>query len=192
MNSYSPAIACLLTLAAWLAGAVWFDLRERRIPNSWVAAGLVCGVALQALAPAGAGLFDRGWGGLGLLQALLGAAAGLALFMPLYVLRALGAGDVKLLAMVGAWLGPQLLLGATLLTLLFGGALSLVVMLASRSSREVLGNVRVMLTTTLLSAQVGRFATLDAPSASRVRLPYAVAIALGTLGQLGWQLYGAR
>jgi hypothetical protein len=56
----------------------------------------------------------------------------------------------------------------------------------------VLGNVRAMLTTTLLSAQVGRFATLDAPSASRLRVPYAVAIALGTLGQLGWQLYGAR
>jgi len=192
MNSNSPALACLLTLAAWLAGAVWFDLRERRIPNPWVAAGIVCGVALQALAPAGAGLFDRSWGGLGLLQALLGAAAGLALFMPLYVLRALGAGDVKLLAMVGAWLGPQLLLGATLLTLLFGGALSLVVMLVSRSSRQVLGNVRVMLTTTLISAHAGRLATLEAPSASRVRLPYAVAIALGTLGQVGWQLFGGR
>jgi len=192
MNLHSPAMICLLTLAAWLAGAVWFDLRERRIPNSWVAAGLVCGIALQALAPTGGGLFDRSWGSLGLGQALLGAAAGLALFMPLYVLRALGAGDVKLLAMAGAWLGPQLLLGATLLTLLFGGALSLVVMLASRSSLQVLGNVRAMLVTTMLSAQAGRVAPLAAPSASRVRLPYAVAIALGTLGQLGWQLFATR
>ena len=120
--------------------------------------------------------------------ALLGLAAGLALFMPLHLLRAVGAGDVKLLAMVGVWLGPWLLLGATLLTLLAGGLLAVVVMLATRSSRQVLGNVRTMLTTTLIGVHAGRLAALDAPTPSAVRLPYALAIAAGTLAQVGWLL----
>jgi len=184
----SPDLLCAMALAAWLAAAVWFDLRERRIPNMLVASGIVWGLAVQTLAPHGAGLFEFWWGGIGPWQALLGLGAGLAMFMPLYLLRAVGAGDVKLLAMVGVWLGPQLLLGATLLTLLAGGVLAIVVMLASRSSRQVLTNVRVMLTTALVGAQAGKLAPLDAPPPGSVRLPYAVAIAVGTSAQIGWLL----
>ena len=184
----SANFLCAATLAAWLLGAVWFDVRERRIPNKLVAGGMLCGLVLQTLAPHGSGLFEFWWGGLGPWQALLGLAAGLALFMPLHLLRAVGAGDVKLLAMVGVWLGPWLLLGATLLTLLAGGLLAVVVMLATRSSRQVLGNVRTMLTTTLIGVHAGRLAALDAPTPSAVRLPYALAIAAGTLAQVGWLL----
>jgi prepilin peptidase CpaA len=184
----SANFLCAATLAAWLLGAVWFDVRERRIPNKIVAGGMLCGLVLQTLAPLGSGLFEFSWGGLGPWQALLGLAAGLALFMPLHLLRAVGAGDVKLLAMVGTWLGPQLLLGATLLTLLAGGLLAVVVMLASRSSRQVLGNVRTMLTTTLIGVQLGKLAPLDAPAPSAIRLPYALAIAAGALAQVGWLL----
>lgn len=184
----SPDILCAIALAAWLAAAVGFDVRERRIPNLLVASGIVCGLAVQALAPLGNGLFEFWWGGLGVGQALLGLAAGLGLFMPLYLMRAVGAGDVKLLAMVGVWLGPALLLRATLLTLLAGGVMALVVMLASRSSRQVLGNVRAMLTTALVGAQIGKLAPLDAPATTSVRLPYALAIAVGTLAQVGWVL----
>jgi prepilin peptidase CpaA len=103
----SANFLCAATLAGWLLGAVWFDVRERRIPNKIVAGGMLCGLVLQTLAPQGSGLFEFSWGGLGPWQALLGLAAGLALFMPLHLLRAVGAGDVKLLAMVGTWLGPQ-------------------------------------------------------------------------------------
>jgi len=184
----SPNILCAIVLAAWLAIAVWFDLRQRRVPNLLVANGIVWGVALQALAPHGAGLFEFWWGGLGVWQALLGLGAGLAMFMPLYLLRAMGAGDVKLLAMVGVWLGPQLLLSATLVTLLAGGVMAIAVMLASRSSRQVLTNVRVMLTTTLVGAQTGKLAPLDAPPPGSVRLPYALPIAVGALAQVMWQL----
>ena len=184
----SPDILSALALAAWLVIAVWFDVRERRIPNMLVANGIVWGFALQTFVPHGGGLFEFWWGGIGPFQALLGLGAGLALFMPLHLLRAVGAGDVKLLAMVGVWLGPQLLLGAALLTLLAGGVMAIVAMLASRSSRQVLGNVWAMLTTTLVGAQTGTLAPLDAPATGSVRMPYAIAIAVGTLAQVGWQL----
>jgi prepilin peptidase CpaA len=188
----SPDTLCAAALAAFLVIAVWFDVRERRIPNTLVANSILWGLAVQALAPSGDGLFAFWWGGLGASQALLGLAAGLALFMPLHLLRAVGAGDVKLLAMVGVWLGPKLLLGAALLTLLAGGLMAVVVMLASRASRQVLTNVRAMLMTALLGVQAGRLAPLDAPVSSSMRLPYALAIAVGTLAQVGWALAQSR
>ena len=184
----SPAILCALALAAWLLLAAWADIRSRRIPNALVLAGIVCGLTLQVLAPQGGGLFAFWWGGLGAVDALLGLLAGLALFMPLYLLRAVGAGDVKLLAMVGVWLGPKLIFGAALLTLVAGGLLALLAMLATRSSRRILANVRFMLTTAMVGASAGKFAPLVAPAASGMRLPYALAIAAGTLAQLVWLL----
>ena len=187
-----PAIVCSVALAAWLLVAAWTDVRTRRIPNLLVASGMLCGLAVQALAPAGSGLFGGGWGGLGIVSAALGLLTGLALFMPLYIFRALGAGDVKLLAMVGVWLGPQFTLAAALLTLLAGGLLAIIVMLASRSSLQVLSNVRMLLTTVMIGAHSGRFAPLDAPALVGVRLPYALAITVGSLAQVGWLLAQAR
>ena len=183
-----PALVSAAALLALLLAATVIDVRTRRIPNVLVASGMLIGLSVHAIAPAGDGLFAATWGSLGVLQSLLGWGAGLALFLPLHLLRALGAGDVKLLAMVGAWLGAPLLLGATLLTLLAGGAMALSVMLLSRTSREVLGNVRFMLTTALIGAQTGRLAALEAPAARSARLPYALAILVGTAAQLAWQL----
>ena len=187
-----PAIVCSVALAAWLLVATWTDMRTRRVPNLLVASGMLCGLAVQALAPAGSGLFGGGWGGLGIVSAALGLLTGLALFMPLYIFRAVGAGDVKLLAMVGVWLGPQFTLAAALLTLLAGGLLAIIVMLASRSSLQVLSNVRMLLTTVMIGAHSGRFAPLDAPALVGVRLPYALAITVGSLAQVGWLLAQAR
>lgn len=184
----TASVLCAIALCAWLLTAAVIDLRTRRIPNWLVGSGMLCALALHALAPAGTGLFAFWWGSPGVSQSLYGLLAGLALFMPLYLLRAVGAGDVKLLAMVGAWLGPQLLFGATLLTLLAGGVMAIVVMLSSRSSVQVLTNVRVMLTTTLVGMHAGKLAALDAPPPGSVRLPYALAIAVGSLAQVGWQL----
>jgi prepilin peptidase CpaA len=183
-----PALLSAGALIALLLAATVIDVRTRRIPNALVASGTLIALAVHAIAPAGDGLFAWPWGSIGVVQSLLGVAAGLALFMPLHLLRALGAGDVKLLAMVGAWLGAPLLVGATVLTLLAGGAMALFVMVFSRTSRQVLGNVRFMLTTALIGAQTGRLAALDAPVASSVRLPYALAILAGTAAQLAWQL----
>jgi prepilin peptidase CpaA len=104
----------------------------------------------------------------------------LALFLPLYALRAMGAGDVKLLAMVGVWLGAPAVARAALWTLLAGGVLSLVVALGSGVLRQVLGNLRFMLTSTLIKAQGGAGLSVGAPARTTGRLPYAVAIACGT------------
>jgi prepilin peptidase CpaA len=187
-TTHGPALLSAGALIALLLAATVIDVRTRRIPNALVASGTLIALAVHAIAPAGDGLFASPWGSIGVVQSLLGVCAGLALFLPLYLLRALGAGDVKLLAMVGAWLGAPLLGGATVLTLLAGGAMALFVMVFSRTSRQVLGNVRFMLTTAVIGAQTGRLAPLEAPGASSARLPYALAILPGTAAQLVWQL----
>src|SRR5438876_165329 len=84
------------------------------------------------------GLIARWWGAIGLLQGLYGLLTGLALFMPFYMLRAFGAGDVKLLGMVGVWFGPRPMIGVFLLTLLAGGVVALAMALWNRSLGQAL------------------------------------------------------
>jgi prepilin peptidase CpaA len=104
------------TLAASLAAIV--DLRSRRIPN-WLTATLVLvGIGLNVWR---AGLLGGG-------LALAGAALGLAILLPLYVIRAMGAGDVKLLAGLGAVLGPQVLVSVAVYAALAGGLISAIML----------------------------------------------------------------
>jgi prepilin peptidase CpaA len=180
MNLMTP-----LALPQWLLGlllslAVWHDLRSRRIPNTLVFLGAVSGLALNALLPAGSGFFSSSPGGLGLFSALGGLGVGLAALLPMYALGALGAGDVKLMAMVGAFLGLQGALGAVLLTLLSGGVLALVVALLSGTLRRVVANLHQMLLQALAQTMAGTPPRLAAVQPVHGRLAYAIAIAVGT------------
>lgn len=83
----------MIWAVALSAAASWFDLRERRVPNWLCAAGFALGVALD-------------WRG-----GLLGSGLALSVYAPLYFLRGVGAGDVKLMAAMGALAGPVNWLG---------------------------------------------------------------------------------
>src|SRR5712675_987614 len=104
-------LASSASLCAILAVAVHGDIRSHRIPNSLSLSALVAGLAFQ--------LVEHGLQGV--TSGLLGAGVGLACFAPFYVCRAMGAGDVKLLAAVGAVLGPQGAFLAAVFALLAGG-----------------------------------------------------------------------
>src|SRR5262245_7652783 len=85
------------SLASALAIAVWSDVKSRRIPNKLVLAGTIVAFALQTVLPAGAGLLNPQGGSLGFLSALAGFGVGFAVLLPVYLMRAMGAGDVKLM-----------------------------------------------------------------------------------------------
>jgi prepilin peptidase CpaA len=170
-------------LAASMLGAVAFDLRSRRIPNRLVLAGIGLAVALHAVAgitgsPALAG---RQW-----WAPLAGFGTGLAVLMPLHLLHATGAGDVKLMAMVGTFIGAPATLVAALYTLVAGGLLSLVFMFGRGVAAQTLDNVRFLLTEWTLRTGGGQRAGLAPLQTTAARLPYAVAIALGTATSLLW------
>ena len=163
----------LALLVALVAVAAGFDLKSRRIPNWLVLVGLASSFIVQILFNS-SGSFSgfKAWG--------LGLLVGFGLFLPLYLLRAMGAGDVKLMAMVGAFLGPVSALGAVLTTLVVGGVLAIAVALWRGVLRHTLSNVHFVLSQSMLKTLPGGV-QLEAPPYSAGSLPYAVAIAAGTL-----------
>ncbi len=180
MNTELALLPAVL-LGALLALALWHDVRSRRIPNLLVLLGALAGLALNALLPPGASLFRAPFGGLGALAGLAGLGTGLAVLLPMYLLRAMGAGDVKLMAMAGAFLGPRAMLDAALWTLLSGGVLALAAALYSGRLRVLLANAYQMLLNLLLRTVARAGGGVEAPAAVSGRLPYAVAIASGTV-----------
>jgi prepilin peptidase CpaA len=166
----------LILFLALLAAAVWHDVRARRIPNAIVFPGALVAIALHAALPAGAGLFGTPTGSLGIASSMGGLALGLACLLPMYALRLMGAGDVKLLAMIGAFVGAGHILAIALFTLAAGGVLALVFAAAQGKLRQLVGNAYQMMIVTGMSAASGRVA-VSQPAAASGRLPYAVAIA---------------
>jgi prepilin peptidase CpaA len=156
-------LVVLALLFAILAIAVYSDVRSHRISNTLSLLGLIAGLGLQYL---GSGLQ-------GVTSGLLGVGVGLACFAPFYLLRAMGAGDVKLLAAVGAFLGPQGAFYAALFSLLAGGlgAIGYVLWRALRASVSSFVHEGF--------AAAGASAVVAAQLARRDRLPFALPIAVG-------------
>ena len=182
-------LASLLMLALVMLLAVVFDLRERRIPNPLVLLALGAGMFFNLTGPqvaAGTGLFTVTPGALGISGAVLGALTGLALLMPLYLLRATGAGDVKLMAGIGSFTGAGAALNIVLFILLAGGVLSLARMLWAGNSRRVMANVSMALGQML----PGSAGTFNIATHSADRMPYAVAMAAGLLTYGLWIFSG--
>ena len=187
MTPQTIAISVLSVLAVLLLTAAWSDYKHHRISNSVVFSGVVLGILLNSLLAHGLGFANQYVPGAGgFVFALTGLGLGLACLLPFYLLRAMGAGDVKLMAMVGAFLGPADLLGAVLFTFLAGGAMALVVVARGQAWGLLGQNMRGMLLGGLLNASAGKVPTLEAPVQSVGKLPYGVAIAVGTLAWILW------
>jgi len=163
-------------LTAFLLAAARTDLAARKIPNRLVYPGLGVAIACQMALPSGDGLW----------ASLQGMGLALAMFLPLYFLRGMGAGDVKLMAMVGAFVGPQLVIGATLSTLVAGGIMAVTATLRKHAFLTLIENLKVMLLGSMTSLASGHLPVPEQPTASVGKLPYALAITAGSLGYLSW------
>jgi prepilin peptidase CpaA len=150
--------------------AVVFDLKERRVPN-W----LTFGGALVAL-----GMRGVLEGLPGLESAALGWIVGLALFLPLFVLGGMGAGDVKLLATLGAFVGPLSAAWMALYGSIAGGVMALIVAVATGYLRTAVRNIWFMLTVwSTIGVRPVEGLTLD--NGRGPRLAYAVPIGVGAV-----------
>lgn len=164
----------LVALLIVVTAATWVDIRENRIPNWIVAVGLLIGVAYHTLSPAGGGV----------MFSFLGLAIGIAALLPLYAIRAMGAGDVKLMGMVGAYLGAGAGFGAVLATMIAGGILALVASAYKRALPQLVVNLRTMLIQRDIRRMGGACSESLPTPPSVGKLPYAVAIAAGTAVQV--------
>jgi len=156
---------------ALLAAVARSDIATRRIPNALVLALVIAGAVVATIV-----LRDA----VGLRGAVAGFALGLALWAPLWLMRVLGAGDVKLAAAIGTWLGPAGVLEASVLAAIVGGMLALLV-LARRRRVAALASGVALWTAALQRGQLTKPLVNDRTDV----LPYGVALAVGGLLS-GW------
>ena len=166
-----PTTASLIT-AAIVWAAAWVDVRTRRIPNAFAVTGAALGLLIFLEADGLSGV-SRGLAGLGL---------GLILMLPGYLLRSTGAGDVKLMAAVGALLGPERVLLAWVLAVLSGAAVAgayAVRAWRTRGARAPWGRYGQMLRTLLRTGRTRYVAPAEGEALNR-RFAFGPAIAIGS------------
>jgi prepilin peptidase CpaA len=173
MTHISPQIAA----AALVLIAAVTDIRGRRIPNWLTLAGIIAGFLL--------GIVTGGLPGVG--RAAGGMFLGFGAYFVLYCLHAMGAGDVKLMAAVGAIVGPSNWIVVLVATALAGGVLAVVLMIAKARVRETLWNTAYILNELVhLRPPYRRRSHLDVKHPGALNMPHAIAIAAGTLFCLFW------
>lgn len=157
--------------------AAVYDVQFRRVPNGLTVGGMLAGIGLNTF-------IYRGWPGLQI--SLPGLAAGFGAYFALYSLRAMGAGDVKLMAAIGALVGVRDWFGIFLITAIVGGIAGLALIAARGRVRTTLWNVGFILSEMRYGrpAYVGR-EELDVRNPVSIGLPHGAVIALGTIVFLG-------
>jgi prepilin peptidase CpaA len=176
MSAHTLAAAGPLTalLAVVLVLAVWFDVSRGRIPNWLTVGGAV------------AALLARGFmGGEALWAGVLGGTLGLSLGILLFAVGAMGAGDGKLLATVGSFMGLGGFVQALPLIGVAGGLLALAVTARKGTLLPTLFRFRELVLHFVSFGRVGERRTLAMTGA--VTIPYGVAVAAGAAwGWLAW------
>ena len=163
-------------VALFTAIAAFVDIRYKRIPNFVTVPAAVLGLLYHCFAP----------NGMGPLMAVAGFAVGFALLLLPWLLGGGGMGDVKLLAALGTWLGPMLILGTFAASAMMAGLIALAVITGSAFTHGVI-------TTKQKYLVAGNHGVTSEASGGHRRpqrrtLPFAVPVALATWVVLGWLL----
>lgn len=176
-------LAAAATLVmVWIAA--WIDVRSRRIPNPITLLGAAAGLLVHAY---GSGLY-------GVADSVLGLALGLALMLPGYLLHSTGAGDVKLMAAVGAILGPKGVAVAFFFSILIGASIGVGYALAAwlgKGAKGPLSRYAGMLRFLIVT---GRFSYVPPgpDEALGQRFAFGVPIAIGSTVAVLWPLLSAH
>lgn len=153
-----------------LAITLFTDLRSRRVPNWLVLPFLPLGIIVMG--------WRWGWHGVG--QSLAGAGLAILLFGFFYLKGGMGAGDLKLCAAIGAWIGPQRLFIALIVTALAGGVMALAWAVKGGFLKELFsGTSRLIFGSKNSGADDDSKLVLDNPKTRK--MPYVPAIVIGTL-----------
>jgi prepilin peptidase CpaA len=163
-----------IAVAVALVGCA-FDLHSRRIPNVLTLGAAVAALIASALTGVGA-----------VESSAAGWIVAAALWLPIYALGGMGAGDVKLMAAIGAWLGPSTVIYAALYAAIAGAVFALGLALARGCVRQTFTNVQLL----LIHWRVAGFTPhpeLNLATATSPRLAYAVPILVGTMAAIWLQ-----
>jgi prepilin peptidase CpaA len=169
-----PLIAGLLIM---LVLVVFSDFKKRKIPNTIVLFGLVFSLIFQCIAEGRAGGIS--W--------FLGVTVGFLCFFPLYLLRGMAAGDVKLMMAVGGFLGYPLVIMAALYSLIAGGIMAVMYLIYNGKLIQLMTTIKFIVLNTFVKKTTGQAVyDFDFGNSKLGRMPYAQAIAVGTV--IAWYL----
>jgi prepilin peptidase CpaA len=174
----SISIFPIVPLTILVVVASGLDLRTRRIPNPLLIIGLVIALAWRGSL--------AGWAEL--VEGLIGFAIGLALLMPGWLLRFTGGGDVKLFAVVGAFVGSPVIFFAFAISMLVGAAFAVafsVYAWVARGAESPATRYGLMLTTLLATGRAWYIRPGEDEAVGH-RFPLAPAIALGSVSAALW------
>lgn len=160
-------VVCVLLI--W---AAYIDGKQLRVPN-WLTFPMVLSGLIYST-------WVGGWDGLG--DGLLGMLVGLATLLPLYAVGGMGAGDVKLMAGMGAWLGAAVTWNAFVVSVIVGGVMALAMVLWRRSWKKHYGNFLMILLeflTVKSPQQLSQIAAERKPQ--MLLLPYGIPICIGSI-----------
>lgn len=158
-----------ILLGAIVTAAALVDLRSHRIPNWLTFPAMAVGLALNVITP----------GGEGFLFSIKGLAAGMALLLIPYMMGAMGAGDVKLMGAVGAFLGAEGVFQACIISLIFGGIYAVILIVVRGNIVLFLKRYWLMLKNFLMYRQIQYIQ--PSPGEFPLKLCFGLAIAVGTI-----------
>jgi prepilin peptidase CpaA len=159
-----------LVLVATVLAAAYYDLRVRRIPNWINLSGLVLGLGLNTYFASLPGSISSAGGML----------VALCIYLPLYALKGMGAGDVKLMAAIGAIAGPANWFDIFVATALLGGVISLGLIFLRRRARQTFLNVSFILSQLLKGKPPAvQDAALSIHNERSLKMPHGAVIASG-------------
>lgn len=173
----TSTLAAKFLLELLVVAAAFLDLRSRRIPNWLTLTGVVVGLSINS--------YQARW--TGLKSGLLGMLIALLVYGLLFALRAMGGGDVKLMAAVGAFTGPEAWLIIFIITAIVGGLIAVITLLTRGGLVRALANVATILGSLgRLRAPHEEHPHLDVGHPSARTLPHGASIAIGVLLYLVW------
>ncbi len=165
----------LVTIVLILAAVI--DGFELKVPN-WVTYPFIISGWIYAFAA-------FGWEGLG--WSLLGTVVGLLLLLPAYAIGGMGAGDVKLLAGVGAWILIQNTVNSFCVSAVVGALMAVAMVVARRAWKKHQDQFWLILNEIMVIKNPERLEEIAAERKSRMLLlPYGIPIAIGTIGYFLW------
>lgn len=167
-----------LTLALLIPGilyASWIDYAERRVPNWLNVTILLAGLAAQTMYFGVGGL---GWG-------FAGAAVGFGVLIVPWMMHGMGAGDVKLMAAIGAWLGPWLTLWSFAAGAIIGGVVAVIMIVSTGRAVHAITNMQTIRTKLRRwDTAFGEYGGARTFGNTSQLLPYGVPLTAGTIGVL--------
>jgi prepilin peptidase CpaA len=158
-----------------LVVAAVIDGMQLKVPN-WITFPMIVSgwIYSATLSP------EPGW--TGLIYSLIGTVVGLALLLPAYAIGGMGAGDVKLLAGVGAWVGGTNTLYAFAATAVIGGIIAVIMVLIGKGWDKHRNQFWMICNEIMTVKDPEKLATIAAErKPTMMLLPYGIPIAIGTI-----------